>query len=34
MEEGTPAFVQMVEISRAIVAHKAAGLPYLVYLRD
>jgi acetyl-CoA carboxylase carboxyl transferase subunit beta len=33
MQEGTPAFVQMVEISRAIVAHKAAGLPYLVYLR-
>lgn len=34
MQEGTPAFVQMVEISRAIVAHKAAGLPYLVYLRN
>jgi acetyl-CoA carboxylase carboxyl transferase subunit beta len=33
MQEGTPAFVQMVEISRAIVAHQAAGLPYLVYLR-
>jgi acetyl-CoA carboxylase carboxyl transferase subunit beta len=33
MQEGTPAFVQMVEITRAIVAHKAAGLPYLVYLR-
>ncbi|MEW9552229.1 carboxyl transferase domain-containing protein [Nonomuraea sp. NPDC050783] len=33
MQEGTPAFVQMVEISRAVVAHKAAGLPYLVYLR-
>jgi acetyl-CoA carboxylase carboxyl transferase subunit beta len=34
MQEGTPAFVQMVEISRAIVAHKAASLPYLVYLRN
>ncbi len=33
MQEGTPAFVTMVDISAAIVAHKAAGLPYLVYLR-
>lgn len=33
MQEGTPAFVKMVEISRAVVDHKAAGLPYLVYLR-
>ncbi|HET8719214.1 MAG TPA: carboxyl transferase domain-containing protein [Nocardioidaceae bacterium] len=33
MHEGTPAFVEMVSISRAVVAHKAAGLPYLVYLR-
>jgi acetyl-CoA carboxylase beta subunit/acetyl-CoA carboxylase alpha subunit len=33
MQEGTPAFVEMVSISRAVVAHKAAGLPYLVYLR-
>jgi acetyl-CoA carboxylase carboxyl transferase subunit beta len=33
MQEGTPAFVQMVEISRAVVAHRSAGLPYLVYLR-
>lgn len=33
MQEGTPAFVRMVEISRAVVAHKAAGLPYLGYLR-
>ncbi len=33
MQEGTPAFVEMVAISTAIVAHKAAGLPYLVYLR-
>lgn len=33
MQEGTPAFVEMVSISRAIVDHKNAGLPYLVYLR-
>jgi acetyl-CoA carboxylase carboxyl transferase subunit beta len=33
MQEGTPAFVEMITISRAVVAHKAAGLPYLVYLR-
>ena len=30
MQEGTPAFVQMVEISRALMDHRAAGLPYLV----
>jgi acyl-CoA carboxylase subunit beta len=34
MQEGTPAFVEMVSISKAVVAHKAAGLPYLVYLRN
>ena len=33
MQEGTPAFVRMIEISRAIMDHKAAGLPYLVHLR-
>lgn len=33
MQEGTVAFVQMVKISVAIAAHKAAGLAYLVYLR-
>ena len=33
MQEGTPAFVQMVDISRALMAHRAAGLPYLVQLR-
>jgi acetyl-CoA carboxylase carboxyl transferase subunit beta len=33
MQEGTPAFVTMVDISRAVVDHKQAGLPYLVYLR-
>lgn len=34
MQEGTPAFLQMISISQAIVAHKQAGLPYLVYLRS
>jgi acetyl-CoA carboxylase carboxyl transferase subunit beta len=33
LQEGTVAFVQMVKISSAIALHKAAGLPYLVYLR-
>ncbi|WP_370247342.1 carboxyl transferase domain-containing protein [Nocardioides sp.] len=33
MQEGTPAFVQMVRISEAVAAHRSAGLPYLVYLR-
>ncbi|MGI5421934.1 carboxyl transferase domain-containing protein [Actinomadura luteofluorescens] len=33
MQEGTPAFVQMVKIAAAVAEHKAAGLPYLVYLR-
>ena len=33
MQEGTPAFVQMVRITEAVAAHKGAGLPYLVYLR-
>nr|WP_246232720.1 acetyl-CoA carboxylase carboxyltransferase subunit alpha/beta [Nakamurella aerolata] len=33
MQEGTAAFVQMVRITDAINAHRAAGLPYLVYLR-
>jgi len=34
MQEGTPAFVHMITISAAIAAHKNAGLPYLVYLRN
>ena len=34
MQEGTLAFVQMVKIAAAITVHKAAALPYLVYLRD
>nr|WP_121434675.1 carboxyl transferase domain-containing protein [Actinomadura pelletieri] len=33
MQEGTAAFVQMARITAAVVAHRAAGLPYLVYLR-
>ena len=33
MQEGTPAFVQMVRISQVVAAHRNAGLPYLVYLR-
>jgi acetyl-CoA carboxylase carboxyl transferase subunit beta len=33
MQEGTPAFVHMVRIADAVTRHKAAGLPYLVYLR-
>ena len=33
MQEGTAAFVQMVRITAAIGAHRAAGLPYLAYLR-
>ncbi|MDD9347933.1 carboxyl transferase domain-containing protein [Mumia sp.] len=32
MQEGTPAFLHMIDISRAIMDHKAAGLPYLVHL--
>lgn len=34
MQEGTPAFVHMIRISAAVAAHKSAGLPYLVYLRN
>ncbi|MEQ6901989.1 carboxyl transferase domain-containing protein [Nocardioides sp. YIM 152588] len=33
MQEGTRAFVQMIEISRALMEHRAARLPYLVHLR-
>jgi acetyl-CoA carboxylase beta subunit/acetyl-CoA carboxylase alpha subunit len=33
MQEGAPAFFEMVRISRALMEHKAAGLPYLVHLR-
>lgn len=34
MQEGTPAFLHMVKIGQAVMAHRQAGLPYLVYLRD
>jgi acyl-CoA carboxylase subunit beta len=34
MQEGTAAFLQMVNVTAAVEAHKAAHLPYLVYLRD
>src|SRR4051812_1596122 len=33
MQEGTPAFVQMIKVAGAVADHRAAGLPYLVYLR-
>ena len=33
MQEGTSAFVGMVTTAAAVVAHKEAGLPCLVYLR-
>jgi acetyl-CoA carboxylase carboxyl transferase subunit beta len=33
MQEGTAAFVRMIDISAALMDHKAAGLPYLVHLR-
>jgi len=33
MQEGTPAFLQMVRIGAAVAAHRAAGLPYVTYLR-
>ena len=33
MQEGTPAFVKMADIARALTEHKTAGLPYLVHLR-
>jgi len=33
MQEGTRAFVHMIEISRALMEHRAAGLPYVVHLR-
>ncbi len=33
MQEGTPAFLGMVKISASVAQFKAAGLPYVVYLR-
>jgi acetyl-CoA carboxylase carboxyl transferase subunit beta len=32
MQEGAPAFIQMVAITAALAEHRAAGLPYLVHL--
>jgi acetyl-CoA carboxylase carboxyl transferase subunit beta len=32
MQEGAPAFVQMVAIAAAVAEHRGAGLPYLVHL--
>jgi len=34
IQEGPLAFVQMANISRAVVEHRSAGIPYLVFLRD
>ena len=34
MQEGAPAFVQMVAIAAALAEHRAAGLPYFVHLCD
>ncbi len=34
MQEGTVAFLQMVKITGAVMAHKREHLPYLVYLRN
>lgn len=34
MQEGTVAFLQMTKITQAVMDHKAANLPYLVYLRN
>ncbi|MFJ2781424.1 MULTISPECIES: carboxyl transferase domain-containing protein [unclassified Kitasatospora] len=34
MQEGTAAFLCMVRITAAVQAHRAAGLPYLTYLRN
>ncbi|GEB21355.1 carboxyl transferase domain-containing protein [Brevibacterium aurantiacum] len=33
MQEGTIAFLSMVKITNAVMAHRRAALPYLVYLR-
>ncbi|GAA4285436.1 carboxyl transferase domain-containing protein [Brevibacterium daeguense] len=33
MQEGTVAFLSMVKITAAVMAHRRAGLPFLVYLR-
>ena len=33
LQEGAVAFLQMIKVTAAIADHKAAGLPYVVYLR-
>ncbi|MGO4455266.1 carboxyl transferase domain-containing protein [Arthrobacter sp. RAF14] len=33
MQEGTPAFLHMLEVADAVRQHRSAGLPYLVHLR-
>lgn len=33
LQEGAIAFLQMIKVTGAVVDHKAAGLPYIVYLR-
>ncbi|MFG1861568.1 carboxyl transferase domain-containing protein [Microbispora bryophytorum] len=33
MQEGALAFTQIIKITAAVAAHRAAGLPYVVYLR-
>jgi acetyl-CoA carboxylase carboxyl transferase subunit beta len=33
LQEGAVAFLQMIKVAAAIADHKAAGLPYVVYLR-
>jgi acetyl-CoA carboxylase carboxyl transferase beta subunit len=33
MQEGTIAFLQMIKVSAAVARHRAAGLPYVAYLR-
>ena len=34
IQEGPLAFVQMANITRAVIGHRSAGVPYLVFLRD
>ncbi|MCX4817988.1 acetyl-CoA carboxyl transferase [Streptomyces sp. NBC_01239] len=34
MQDGTLAFLRMIDITRLLAEHRAAGLPYLVYLRN
>ncbi|PZF83619.1 carboxyl transferase domain-containing protein [Jiangella anatolica] len=33
MQEGTPAFVRMLDVSAAVARHRAAGFPYIAHLR-